>query len=108
MKIVKIVGRRGKWLAQVEGDWLPVLHDTWRIGAVGYCDPMRDVDTSSVKYREFIEALCTHGRAVIQKDAGDETMSRAGYHGVYKIDEKSIANDGSVTLTIVERIAIPR
>lgn len=104
---VKIVGRRGNWLAEVEGRLLAVLHSTWRIGGTGYFDPMLDVKLEGLKYRRLVEALDLHNEVVIQKDRAPDNFARDGYVGVFRFEDLRIGADGSIRLTLGEQTAEP-
>jgi hypothetical protein len=103
---VNIHGERGRWLAEVEGAWLAVIHTTWRQGATGYHDPMAGAKIDGARYTEFVQALRDHDRVVIQRDKPG-TFDRDGYVGVFKFTSLEIRPDGAVSLILTERLADP-
>ena len=105
---MKIVGRRGRWLADAGGEALPVLHGNWRVPPDRYRDPMDGVDADGAKYVEYVAALRAGDRAIIQRDAGPDDLSRAGYVGVFRYADLEIGEDHSIALRLTERIASPR
>ena len=103
-KRVKIRGERGRWLAEAEGRWLPVIHNTWRQGRDGYHDPMQG--TKGKRYEEFVEALRAQDLVILQKDV-EGTFFRDSYIGIFAFKNLDIGNDGSISLTLVSRYADP-
>jgi hypothetical protein len=105
-KRVHIIGQRGRWLAEVEGQMLPVLHHSWRRGPNEYFDPMSDAKIDGAQYTEFVAALRGGTQAVIQKDAKG-SLDRDGYVGVFSYRDLDIGTDGSIRLIVTDRIADP-
>lgn len=104
---VHIHGERGRWVAEVDGRWLAVLHNSWRAGPTGYFDPMDGASVGGARYAELVGALRDHDEAVIQRDKSRDDFSRAGYVGVFRFKDLAIGQDGSIRLTLVERTADP-
>ena len=100
----KIVGHRGQWTADVEGRELAVLHNTRRQGTTGYFDPMTKVKLDGDKYRRLAQALRENDVAVMQRDAGDDGLSRDGYIGIFSYSDLAIGDDGSISLKLVDRV----
>jgi hypothetical protein len=105
-KRVKISGERGRWVAEAEGRWLPVVHTTWRRGMTGYFDPMSGAKVDGKRYAEFIDALRRETFVVVQRDKPG-TFERGGYVGIFAFKDLVIGDDGSVSLTLVSRYADP-
>jgi hypothetical protein len=105
---VKIRGERGRWVAEVDGEWLAVIHNTWRVGPDGYADPMEGVDRSKKRFSEYAEALRRYDRVVLQRDAGGGDLSRNGYIGVFRFDNLEILDAQPVRLRLLERVADPK
>jgi len=105
---VRITGTRGSWSAEVEGETLPVLHTTWRVGLIGYHDPMTGVDPAGKRYRDFVDLLRRSDRAVVQRDAADGSLARDGYVGVFSYRDLRVAEDGAVSLEFIARVGEPR
>jgi len=105
LKRVRIRGERGRWVAEAEGRWLPVIHNTWRQGATGYRDPMEG--TKGKRHEEFVEALRSHEHVILQKDV-EGTFFRESYIGIFAFKDLVIGDDGSVSLTLVSRYADPQ
>jgi hypothetical protein len=93
-------------MAEVEGLRLAVIHNSARIGATGYYDPMTGVKTSGKRYQDFLTALHAHDRVVIQRDIPG-TSFRDGYVGIFKFKDLAVAPDGAVSLTLTMRDADP-
>jgi hypothetical protein len=100
----KIVGHRGQWTADVAGRELAVLHSTWRVGTNGYHDPMEKAKTDGAKHKRLTDALTANDVAVMQRDAADDGLSRDGYIGLFSYKDVEIGDDGSITLTLVDRV----
>lgn len=113
MNSVKIIGRRGSWLAEVEGKHLAVLHDRLLKKGGQYqqrCYP----ETPRNKQLELLEALKNHSLAVLQKDSkegsherGEPNHMRDGYVAVFRFSDLQIDEDLSFTLRFTERYANP-
>lgn len=106
--LVKIVGKRGEWLASVDGEPLPVIHNTWRVGKDGYSDPKEGVDRDGEKYLEYVARLRETDRVVLQEDREDGSLARADYIGVFRFSDLAVAEDGAISLKLVARVADPR
>ena len=101
----KITGHRGQWTADVEGRELGVLHTSWREGVTGYFDPMEGAKADGAKHARLAEALRSNDLAVMQRDTpGDPGLSRDGYIGIFSYKDLQIGDDGSVRLTLVDRV----
>jgi len=105
---VRIVGKRGSWMARAGNEELPVLHQHWRNGAHGYCDPMRGVKRDGARYRGLVDALAGGDCAIVQKDRIEgETLARDGYVGVFRHTGFAVGQNGEITLKLVEKVAEP-
>ena len=100
----KIVGHRGQWTADVDGQELAVLHNTWRVGTTGSHDPMERAKTDGAKHKRLTEALAANEVAVMQRDGTDDGLSRDGYIGLFSYRDLEIGDDGSIKLVLVDRI----
>ena len=100
----KIVGHRGQWTADVGGQEMAVLTNTWRVGKTGYHDPMEGAKVEGAKHKRLTEALAANDVAVMQRDAGDGSFSRNGYIGLFSYRDLEIGEDGSIKLVLVDRI----
>lgn len=100
----KIVGHRGQWTADVDGRELAVLHTTYRQGPTGYFAPP-DPANSGAKFDRLRQALEGNDVAVIQRDAPDDPgLARTGYVGLFSYKDLEIGVDGSIRLTLVDRV----
>ena len=109
VRLVKINGERGRWVAEVEGQWLAVLHHTQRIGPHDHFMPLNWGDPrKSRRYQEFEDALKTHDLAVIQRDGDPITLSRDGYVGVFRFANLQIDYSSGIRLRFTERYASPQ
>ena len=100
----KIVGHRGQWTADVEGQELAVLHNTWRVGTTGYHDPMERAKTDAAKHKRLAEALAANDVAVMQRDADEDALTKDGYIGLFSYKDLEIGEDGSIKLVLVDRV----
>jgi hypothetical protein len=100
----KIAAHRGQWTADVAGQELAILHNTWRVGTTGYHDPMERATKEAAKHKRLTEALTANDVAVMKRDAGDDGLSRDGYIGLFSYKDLEIGDDGSITLTLVDRV----
>jgi hypothetical protein len=106
---VKITGERGRWVADVEGRKLAVLHHTLREGATGYRAPIAPEHPGSKRFQELVAALQDHDLVVIQRDKAPETLARDGYVGVFRFADLRIDLDAlELTLRLTERYADPK
>jgi len=106
-KRVKINGVRGRWLAEAEGEWLAVIHDTWRKGKDGYLDPMTGAKLDGKRYLEFVEALRVKDLVILQKDKPGG-FERESYIGIFTFSNLAIGDDGSISLKLIDRYASPK
>ena len=113
MKSVKILGKRGSWLAEVEGKQLAVLHDKL-LGPGGEYKQLCYPETPLGKQHALLDALKTHDLAVLQKDSeagshnrGEPNHMRDGYVAVFRFTDLQIDDDLSFTLRFTERYAKP-
>lgn len=103
---LRIVGSRGRWTAEAGPETLPVLHATWWSPRTGdYCDPMAGVNLQGARYVDYAARLRQTDRAIIQRDADPDSLTRDGYLGVFRFVDLEIAAAGAISLKIVERIA---
>lgn len=100
----KITGFRGQWTADVAGTELAVLHNTWRVGTTGYFDPMEKAKSDGEKHKRLTDALASNDVAVMQRDAGDEALTREAFIGLFSYKDLEIGDDGSIKLTLVDRV----
>jgi len=103
---VKIVGARGDWTATVEGKRLAVIHNIWWTPPSSYFDPMDHAKLDGKRYRDFVQALQGNDTAIMQKTATDGSFSRLGYVGLFRYQDVVVGEDGSVALTITERLPV--
>jgi hypothetical protein len=106
---VPIKGKRGVWTAEVEGEELAVVHDTWLLkDGRSYCDPMEGVDVAGAKYRRLLGALRRSDRVVLQIDRHDPTTGRldnAGYDGILLIENLWVSSAGPIAFDVVRKVA---
>ncbi|MGR3343432.1 MAG: hypothetical protein ACU0DI_09460 [Paracoccaceae bacterium] len=88
------------------GDRLAVIHDIWWTPPSNYFDPMKGAKTEGKRYTDFIAALNAHDRAIMQRTAEDGSFARLGYVGVFRFNNLAVGDDGSVSLTIFERLPL--
>jgi hypothetical protein len=105
---VTITGARGDWIADVDGERLAVVHDTWWTGRDAYRDPMVDVDLTTKRYTEYVEKLRGSDRVVVQRDKGKGSLERDGYVGVFSFRDLEIDPEGPVAMRLTARIANSR
>lgn len=106
---VSIRGQRGRWVAEVEGRMLGVLHHLYRDGPTGYFGPFdRGDPRGSKRFEELETALATFDLAVLQRDRDLETLARDGYIGVFRFKDRKIDYESGFSLTFVERYADPK
>jgi len=103
-ELVKITGARGDWTALVGPDRLAVIHNIWWTPPGRYLDPMHGANLTGKRYNDFVDALQTHDRTVMQKTAADGSFARLGYIGVFTFDSLAVAADGAVSLRITARL----
>lgn len=104
---VRIKGKRGQWLAEVEGVPLPVVHHLDRVGK-DRLDAVFDHRTpeTSGQCAGLVAALQRETRLVLQKDRDHDSRARDGYIGVFDFDEFELRPDG-FSLRLVRRYASP-
>lgn len=108
-RFVKINGFRGRWVAEVEGRLLAVLHHLHRVPPDGYFGPIGDPrDIGTKRFRELEDALREHDLAVIQRDRDAETLARDGYVGVFGFKDLVIDHARGISLTFTEKYAEPK
>jgi len=107
MKRVKITGARGDWTAEVEARRLAVIHDTWFKPKDRYLDPMQGADLNGKRYQDFLTALQSSDKVVMQRDIPG-TFTRNGYVGVFFFKDLVVGDDGSIGLTLTGRYADPK
>ncbi len=106
---VQINGVRGRWVAEVGGRWLGVLHHSLREGATGYRAPIFPEHPGQKRFEELIAALKAHDLVVIQRDKDRETLARDGYVGVFRFADLKVDLEAlELTLRLVERYADPK
>ena len=105
---VKITGARGDWIADVEGERLAVIHDTWWSGKNVYRDPMTGVDVETKRYTDYVEKLRESDRVVVQRDKGQGSLERDGYVGVFSFKDLQVDPAGPIEMTLTARIASSR
>ena len=102
---VTITGARGDWIADVDGERLAVVHDTWWTGRDAYRDPMVDVDLTTKRYTEYVEKLRGSDRVVVQRDKGKGSLERDGYVGIFSFRDLVIDPAGPITMRLTARVA---
>lgn len=105
---VSITGARGDWIADVDGDRVAVIHDTWWTGRDRYLDPMDGIDIETKRYKEYVEILRAADRVVVQRDKGNGNLDRAGYVGVFSFRDLEIDPAGPVAMRLTARVASAR
>ncbi|MDW4549893.1 hypothetical protein R5H32_11060 [Defluviimonas sp. D31] len=105
---VKINGVRGRWVAEVEGKWLAVLHHLHRRGANGYEAAILPEHIGTKRLDDLLTALRENDLAVIQRDADPDTMARDGYVGVFRFTDLLIDKNTGISLRFTERYADPK
>ena len=105
---VTITGARGDWIADVDGERLAVVHDTWWTGRDAYRDPMVDVDLNAKRYIEYVAKLRETDRVVVQRDKGKGSLERSGYVGVFSFRDLEVDPAGPITMRLTARIAHSR
>lgn len=109
-KLVHIHGERGRWVAQVEGQWLGVLHNTFWQPPSDYRAPIDPAHPSQKRYQELIEALKSNDLVVMQRDKDPTSLFRDGYIGVFHFADLRIdtSDRWELTLTLTGRYASPK
>ncbi len=103
-----ITGARGDWIADVDGERLAVIHDTWWSGKDAYLDPMGGVDLAAKRYIDYVAKLRESDRVVVQRDKGDGSLEREGYVGVFSFKDLVVDPSGPIALTLTARVANSR
>ena len=104
-KLVRITGSHGRWVANVEGHFLAVLHSTFWTPPNDYFAPSdRAHKPGSNDYLSFVKALETYDLVVMQKDADPNTLSNAGYLAVFCFSKLKFHPTG-IGLSIIKRYA---
>ena len=109
-RLVTIHGERGRWVAQVDGVWLGVLHQSFRVGLTGSRAPISSDHPGQKRFQELVAALRTYDLVVMQRDKDTQTLARDGYVGVFRFKDLVIdtATHWELTLTLTERYASPK
>jgi len=107
-RAVKITGARGDWIADVEGERLAVIHDTWWSGKDAYRDPMVGVDTATKRYLDYVAKLRESDRVVVQRDKGQGSLERDGYVGVFSFKDLQVDPAGPIEMRLTARLASSR
>jgi hypothetical protein len=105
---VKITGTRGDWIADVDGERLAVIHDTWWTGKDAYRDPMENVDVTTKRYVEYVAKLRETDRVVVQRDKGQGSLEREGYVGVFSFKDLEVDPAGPIEMRLTARVANAR
>jgi len=105
---VTIAGARGDWIADVDGERLAVIHDTWWTGKDAYRDPMVDVDVTTKRYLDYVAKLRESDRVVVQRDKGKGSLERDGYVGVFSFRDLEVDPAGPVSMRLIARVASAR
>ncbi len=105
---VTITGARGDWIADVEGERLAVIHDTWWSGKNAYSDPMEGVDVATKRYVDYVAKLRESDRVVVQRDKGQGSLERDGYVGVFTFKDLMVDPTGPIQMTLTARVANSR
>lgn len=106
---VRINGARGRWVAEVEGRWLAVLHHSLREGATGYRAPIAPEHPGQKRFQELVAALEGQDLVVIQRDRDPETLARDGYVGVFRFADLRLDLEAlELSLRLTERYADPK
>lgn len=105
---VKILGQRGRWVAEVEGRMLAVLHSTHMLADGAHFAPFDQGDPrGGAKYQEFEEALRSQDLVVVQRDTSATDFARKGYVGVFRFADLRIDYSEGVRLRLTARYADP-
>lgn len=105
---VKINGVRGGWLAEVEGNWLAVLHHSLREGPDRYRAPIRPQDVGTKRLQGLEAALRTHDLVVVQRDKDPVSLARDGYIGVFRFTDLNFDGVSEFSLRFTEKYAEPK
>jgi hypothetical protein len=105
---VKITGARGAWFAEVDGERLAVIHDTWWEGKDAYRDPMENVDVATKRYTDYVAKLRETDRVVVQRDKPNGSLEREGYVGVFSFKDLLVHPGGPIEMRLTARVASPR
>ena len=105
---VKIISGRGDWTAEVDGERLAVIHDTWWTGKGAYRDPMVGVNVKAPRYVEYVETLEATDRVVVQRDKGNGNLDRESFVGVFSFADLLVDPAGPVQLRLTRRVANAR
>ncbi|WP_439560647.1 hypothetical protein [Roseinatronobacter sp.] len=89
-KRVKISGERGRWVADVEGRMLGVLHHTLRVGADLYQAKISPEHPGQKRFKELVSALESYDLVVIQRDKDEQSLARDGYVGVFHFTDLNV------------------
>lgn len=104
-RAVRITGARGDWIADVEGERLAVIHNTWWTGKDAYRDPMVGVDVLAKRYVDYVAKLQETDRVVVQRDKGQGSLERDGYVGVFSFKDLKVDPAGPIEMRLTSRVA---
>ena len=109
-RLVHIHGERGRWLAEVEGRWLAVLHNTFWQKPDRYRAPLFPEHLGQKRYEELVEALRRHDLVVMQRDKDRTSLARDGYIGLFRFTDLVIdtTDRWELSLTLTDRYADPK
>ena len=111
-RCVAIKGVRGRWVAQVEGRWLAVLHENFWVrepdGSGFYRGEIWPEHRKWKRLNDMLEALRLNKLVVMQRDGEVQQsgiLSHRGYTGVFNFDGLQIDAD-AFTLRITSLYAL--
>ena len=107
VRAVKFRGAQGDWTVSVDGERLPVVSDVWFTPPHAYFDPMDGANITGKRYADYVEALRSKDRVVMQKTAGDGDFTRRGYIGVFRFTGLDVdESTGAIGMKLVERLPL--
>lgn len=107
-RLVKIHGERGRWVADVEGKQLAVIHHTLRVPPNRYVAPILAEHVGSKRLAEFERALRENCLVIIQRDKDAVSLARDGYVGVFHFTDLKFDENSEMSLTLTDRYASPK
>jgi hypothetical protein len=99
---------RGRWVADVEGRLLGVLHHTQRVGLDKYQAAILPEHLGSKRLAELERALRENEHVVVQRDKDSVTLARDGYVGVFTFKDLVFDPDEGLKLTFTGKYAEPK
>jgi hypothetical protein len=99
MQTKKAIGTRGSWLATVDGELLPCVHEYWWVKG----DPLRRYNdpllTPSPRHNEFVAHIKERRKVILTSDKPYSTdnpipFERTGYIAIWTVEDVEFDENG--------------